>query len=80
MKTVQLRDAKARFSALVEAAERGEPTLVTKHGRPAAAVIPVADAKRLYPRDRPSFATLLTSIPAEIEFERPVDSVRDLDL
>lgn len=80
MKKVHLRDAKARFSALVEAAERGETTIVTKHGRPAAAVVPVADAKRLYPEQRPSFATLLTSIPDTVEIERAADSVRDVDL
>lgn len=80
MKSVQLRDAKAQFSALVEAAERGEATLVTKHGRPAAAVVPVVDAQKLYREQRPSFATVLTSIPAEIEIERPSDRVRDIDL
>lgn len=80
MKTVHLRDAKARFSALVEAAERGETTIVTKHGRPAAAVVPVSDVKRHYPDKRPSFATLLTSIPAAIELERSTDSVRDVEL
>ena len=30
MNTVQLRDAKARLSALVEAAEKGESTTITK--------------------------------------------------
>ena len=34
MHTVQVRDAKARLSALIEAAERGEPTTITRHGRP----------------------------------------------
>lgn len=80
MKTVHLRDAKARFSALVEAAERGEATIVTKHGRPAAAVVPAADAKRLYSEERPSFATLLASIPEEIELERSTDAARDVEL
>lgn len=34
MKTMQLREAKASLSALVEAAENGEPTVITKHGKP----------------------------------------------
>ena len=41
MKTMQLREAKAKLSALVEAAEHGETTIVTKNGRPAAMVAPV---------------------------------------
>ena len=41
MKTMQLREAKASFSALVEAAENGQPTIITKHGKPAAAIVPV---------------------------------------
>jgi antitoxin Phd len=80
MKSINLREAKARLSALVEAAERGEATIVTKHGRPAAAVVPAEDARRLYPEDRPSFAKLLTSIPHDIEIERPSDPVRDIAL
>ena len=32
MKTLQLKEAKSAFSAIVEAAEHGEPTIVAKHG------------------------------------------------
>jgi len=39
MKELQLREAKTTLSAVVEAAENGEPTTITKHGRPAAVVI-----------------------------------------
>ena len=59
MRILGLRDAKASLSAIVEAAERGEATTITKHGRPAAVVVPVEEAKRLYPTERPSFAALL---------------------
>src|SRR5262244_473651 len=45
MKTLGLRDAKASLSAVIEAAERGEATTITKHGRPAAVVVPVEQAK-----------------------------------
>jgi prevent-host-death family protein len=34
-----LQDAKAKFSAVVAAAERGAPQLVTKRGRPAVVVV-----------------------------------------
>src|ERR1700737_2468660 len=70
MKTLGLRDAKASLSAVVEGAERGEATTITKHGRPAAVVVPVKEAKRLYPLDRPSFAALLMGIPHAVESER----------
>jgi prevent-host-death family protein len=79
MRQVQLRAAKAQFSALVEAAENGEATLVTKHGRPAAMVVPMADARRLYPDDKPSFAELLLSIPHEIPFERDRTPLRKVE-
>ena len=53
MKTLPLRDAKATLSALVEAAERGEATVVTKHGRPAAMIVPIEASRRLFPHRAP---------------------------
>lgn len=75
-----MRDAKASLSAVVEAAENGEATMITKHGRPAAVVVPVEDAQRLYPPDRPSLVELLRAIPEAIEFERDSTSLREADL
>ncbi len=80
MQSIQVRDAKARFSALVEAAEQGRPTTITRHGKPAAVLVPVEDARRLYPDDRPSFADLLLSFPGGVEFERDVTPLREIDL
>jgi antitoxin Phd len=80
MKTLRLRDAKASLSAVVEAAEHGEATTITKHGKPAAVVVPVEDARRLYPPDRPSFVELLRAIPEDIEFERDRSPFREVDL
>jgi prevent-host-death family protein len=77
---VQVREAKARFSALVEAAEHGRPTTITRHGQPAAVLVPVADARRLYPEDSPSFADLLLSFPGGIEFDRDPSPMREIDL
>jgi prevent-host-death family protein len=80
MNIMGLRDAKSALSAVVEAAERGEPTTITKHGRPAAVVVPVATARALLEQpQRPSFASLLMSIPSS-DFERDETPVRDLDL
>ena len=80
MRTVQVRDAETGFSALVEAAERGEPTTITRHGRPAAVIVPVEVARRLYADDTPNFTDFLMTfpgIPDDIERDRtpmrPVD-------
>ena len=80
MRSIQIRDAKAKFSALIEAAEHGKPTTITRHGRPAAVVVPVEDARRLYPEDRVSFAELLLSFPGGIEFDRDRTPMREVDL
>ena len=80
MESVQIRDAKARFSALVEAAEQGRPTTITRHGRPAAVVVPVEDARRLYPENKPSLVDLLLSFPGNVEFERDQIPLREIDL
>ncbi len=80
MQTIQVRSAKARFSQLVAAAERGEPTTITRHGQPAAVIVPVAMAKRLYPDQQRSFADVLLDYPGAIEFERDMTPIRDIDL
>lgn len=80
MQSIQIRDAKAKFSALIEAAEHGRPTMITRHGRPAAVVVPVEDARRLYPQNRPSFADLLLSFPGGVEFDRDHTPSREVDL
>ena len=80
MRTLRLRDAKASLSSVVEAAERGEATTITKHGRPAAVVVPVDDARRLYAAQRTSFADLLMSLPEDLENERDPSPFRVPDL
>ena len=47
-----LQDAKARFSAVVEAAQRGEPQFVTKRGRPAVVVVSASEFATLRKRKR----------------------------
>ena len=59
---IQLREAKASLSAVVAAAENGQPTTITKHGRPAAVVLSYAEWTRLKAKD-PSFADLLLAVP-----------------
>ena len=80
MKTIGLREAKAILSAVVEAAERGEATTITKHGRPAAVIVPVETARELLsPRSQKSFASHLLDFPSE-EIERIPGTLRDVDL
>jgi prevent-host-death family protein len=80
VKSVQVREAKATLSALIEAAERGEPTMITRHGRPAAVVAPVAVADQFLQRPESSFADLLLAFPGGLEFERDQTPLRDIDL
>lgn len=81
MREVALRDAKAKLSALVDAAESGEFTVITRHGKPAAIVVSVAEWER-HDR-RKSFARHLMSIPLregdEALFERDRSPARDGD-
>lgn len=61
MQQVQLRDAKASLSALVERAAGGEAAVITRHGRPRAVLLGVDEWNRL--RQVPSFGWLLASAP-----------------
>ncbi len=70
MRTIQLRDAKANFSALIEAAERGEASIITKHGRPAAVLMPMAQAEKFYATQRPSLADYLLNAPERLAYDR----------
>ncbi|MDB5470939.1 MAG: prevent-host-death family protein [Caulobacter sp.] len=80
MKTMQVREAKAGLSALIEAAENGEPTTITRHGKPAAVLVPVEDARRIYPDKRPSMVELMKNFPDDMEFERDRTPMREIDL
>jgi prevent-host-death family protein len=80
MKRMQVREAKAALSALVAAAERGEATTITKHGKPAAVLVPVEDARKLYPEKKADFVEHLLAFPGGIELERDPTPIRDIDL
>jgi antitoxin Phd len=69
-----LQDAKNRFSAVVEAARRGQPQLVTRRGTPAVVVIAAEDYARLRSFEKaaqPSFVDHLLAMPCDDgNFER----------
>jgi antitoxin Phd len=61
MRKIQLKDAKANFSAIVDRAKRGKPSLITRDGKPEAVVLGFADWERL--SRVPSFGRLLMAAP-----------------
>ena len=77
MKKIQLRDAKANLSAVVDEAVHGKPAVITRHGKPEAVVLGFQDYQRL--SNVPSFARLLMAAPAGIKSVRRRDrsSLRD---
>jgi antitoxin Phd len=79
MRELQLRDAKASFSAVVEQAAKGEATVVTRHGEKTAVVLGYDTWQRLIGA-RPSFADLLLGFPDVGEIPRDPTPPRDLDL
>jgi prevent-host-death family protein len=70
-KTWSLEKAKNALSAVVAAAERGQPQLVTKRGKPAVYVVAAADFERLLLHDEAPGKTLgelLLSAPKRPEW------------
>lgn len=79
MQEIQLRDAKATLSAVVDQARQGEPSIITRHGRPEAVVISFEEWQRL--SQVPSLGWLL--MEAQLDPEDVPDrhgSLRDTDL
>ncbi len=76
-----LQDAKNSFSAVVQAALRGQPQRVSRHGKPAVVVVNAEDFDRLITVNAsaaPSFAEFLLAIPQDdCSFERRQLKPRD---
>lgn len=80
MKEIQLREAKATLSAVIDQAVQGHPAVITRHGRKEAVVLSFAEYERL--SQVPSFGRWLASFPGE-EADIPArggGTRRDLDL
>ena len=79
--TWTLQDAKNRFSAVVDAAARGEPQKVTRRGKWVSVVLSAEDYQRLQRLDVANAATLnelLLQMPQDDEgFERMPLTPRD---
>jgi prevent-host-death family protein len=46
MREVQASEAKAQLSGLLDAVERGETIIITRHGKPIARIVPEADRRQ----------------------------------
>ena len=83
MSQVSLKDAKARFSGLIDEAIKGEFVTITRHGKPVAAIVSVEAAeaaRKVLNKDRPNFGDYLMSFPGGVALERNGSRMRDLDL
>jgi antitoxin Phd len=61
MREIQLKDAKASLSSLVDDATRGEASIITRHGKPKAVIVGFEEWQRL--AQIPSFGRLVMSAP-----------------
>lgn len=63
MREIQLKDAKATLSAVVDQAVRGNPAIITRHGKKEAVVLSFEDYEKL--SHVPSFGRLLAAFPGD---------------
>ena len=82
MSTINLKDAKAGFSSLVDQAIKGEFVTITRHGKPVAALVSVEAAeiaRKAIGRKRSGLVAYLRTFPGG-EFERNRSPSRDVGL
>ena len=70
-KTWQVQEAKARFSAFLEASAREGPQIVTKRGVEAAVLLPIEQWRRLRKLAQPDLKALLLAPEARTEALAP---------
>lgn len=80
MREIQLRDAKASLSAVIDDAVRGEPAVITRRGKKEAVILSFKEWERL--ARVPSFGRLLMAAPIAPEdlTERDHSPLRTADL
>jgi prevent-host-death family protein len=66
-----VQDAKAHFSALLDACVSEGPQVITRRGAETAVLVPIADWKRLSSAARPSLKALLMSDVGRADFDLP---------
>ncbi len=76
---LQLREAKATLSAVIDKARRGEPSVITRHGRREAVVLGFEEWERL--SRVPSFGRLLMAAPVGPgDLDRDTAPAREADV
>lgn len=81
MREIQLKDAKATFSAVVDEAVQGNPAIITRHGRKEAVILSFDEFQRL--SQVPSLGRLLAAYPGDDDDDlgsRRQSGTRDVDL
>ncbi len=71
MRTWQVQEAKARFSAFLEASVKEGPQVVTRRGVEAAVLVPVEEWRRLQKAARPTLKQLLVAEAPRAEIPVP---------
>lgn len=79
MQEIQLREAKATLSSVIDQARQGQPSIITRRGRPEAVVLSFEEWQRL--SQVPSFGRLLMASPLEDgDLPERQSGIRDPDL
>lgn len=81
MPTINLKEAKAGFSGLVDKALKGEFVTITRHGKPVAALVSIEAAeiaRQALERKRSGLVSYLRTFPGG-EFERNRSPSRDVE-
>jgi prevent-host-death family protein len=82
MLTINLKDAKAGFSSLVDGAIKGEFVTITRHGKPVAVLVSVEAAeiaRKAMEKKRPGLVAYLRTFPGDMFGRNPSPS-RTIDL
>jgi prevent-host-death family protein len=82
MQTINLKDAKAGFSSLVDDVMKGDFVTITRHGKPVAALVSVEAGElvqKALARKRAGLVDYLRTIPVDL-FERNASPSREVDL
>ena len=82
MQIINLKDAKAGFSSLVDDVVKGDFVTITRHGKPVAALVSIEAGelvRKALERKRAGLVDYLRTIPVDT-FERNTTPSRDVDL
>lgn len=81
MSTWQVQSAKARLSELLDQADREGPQTISRHGKPRAVVVSIADYRRMETANAGFVAHLLGGPKVDdLEVQRDPDVGRDVAL